>query len=519
VRSKADRTWTYTDVHGNKLLRTRRIDDGTGKRKLWQECNVNGIWVSGEKVPEDIKQRAKAAITPYRYTEVEAAVLDGETIYWVEGEPCVDLLWKLGIPVTTTIGGSNSYDKFGNYAELLKGAKIVLCPDQDIPGSKYMDKVFADFPDAQWLYVFKESPLWSDLPKDKGLDIADWIESGATKEQIFAAIEPKRKLSKTQCPSLAGAPVRAISIEELQTEITALCSNEILIDSALVAKILSLAERSGRSTQDIWSLYNAHQRDLTKVDESSNVDELLILQQKTLTARGIFHPSLETLIEQTAIAMPTCEAWLITTLLPALGSSIGAKSRIVIKESSAYILIPVFWTAIVSKTGRKKTPTQYQIIHPLTELEAEAYKVWKEDNNRYKKEVSAQHRNSELSEPCEPSPRKRYITNSLTPEGLTRVLADIGAASSGRLRYTDEILALFQFNQYKNKGDEEQFYLSLFNGSGIISDRVDIDKSVVVERSCVSITGSIQWEILERLQAKLGFEDSSGINGSILILC
>lgn len=306
-----------------------------------------------------------------------------------------------------------------------------------------------------------------------------------------------------------------LTIEHLQLEINELC-NQTLSESDLSARILRLAEKFGRNTKDLWSLYNAHQRDITKAEESSNVDELLTLQQKTLKARGIFHPSLASLIEQTAIAMPTSEAWLITTLLPALGSSIGAKSRLIVKASSGYVLSLIFWSAIVAKTGRKKTPTQHQIIKPLAELEAEAYRFWKENSDRYKKEVAAQRQNSEASQPCEPSPRERYLTNSLTPEGLTRILADLSQSLSGLLRYTDEILALFQFNQYKNKGDEEQFYLSLFNGAGIISDRVDTDKSVVVERSCVSITGSIQWEVLEKLQAKLGFEDSSGMMARFL---
>lgn len=333
---------------------------------------------------------------------------------------------------------------------------------------------------------------------------------------------PSEKHTRSGSPEKAKQPVNiiqiasnALTIEQLQSEIAVLC-DQTLNELDLSVKILSLSERSGRNTRDVWELYHSYQRDLVKAEELSNVDELLTLQQKSLKARGIFHPSLATLIERTAIAMPTCEAWLVTTLLPALGSSIGAKSRIVIKASAGYILVLIFWTAIVSKTGRKKSPTQNQIISPLAELEAEAYKVWRENCEQYRKEISAQRRDSESPEPCEPSPRERYLTNSPTPEGLTRILADISPSYSGLLRHTDELLALFQFNQYKSRGDEEQFYLSLFNGGGIISDRVDTEKSVVVERSCVSITGSIQWEVLEKLQAKLGFEDSSGLMARFL---
>lgn len=34
IRPKSDRTWVYTDREGNPLIRTRRIDDGEGNRKI-----------------------------------------------------------------------------------------------------------------------------------------------------------------------------------------------------------------------------------------------------------------------------------------------------------------------------------------------------------------------------------------------------------------------------------------------------------------------------------------------------
>jgi putative DNA primase/helicase len=191
VRPKADRTWVYRDRAGREIMRTRRIDDGNGKRQIWQEYRHNGQWISGGKLSEDVKTSLKAVVTPYRYHECLAAIEQGKLIIWVEGEPCADALWKIGIPATTTIGGSSAYGK-GKYSGLFDGAKLVLSPDCDRPGTKYMGQVAKDYPHAQWLYPFPDSPKWENLPADKGFDVADWNNQGVTAEQILGEIGSKK---------------------------------------------------------------------------------------------------------------------------------------------------------------------------------------------------------------------------------------------------------------------------------------------------------------------------------------
>jgi putative DNA primase/helicase len=76
----------------------------------------------------------------------------------------------------------------------------VICPDRDKPGLKHAEAVAQDYPDAQWLYPFPDSPSWNPLSKDGGWDIADWIDAlkleglspERIREQILAAVEPKR---------------------------------------------------------------------------------------------------------------------------------------------------------------------------------------------------------------------------------------------------------------------------------------------------------------------------------------
>jgi putative DNA primase/helicase len=201
TRSKSDRTWTYTDRDGNPSIRTRRIDDGQGKRTIWQEYLVDRQWLSGGKVSDDIKTPPKQAIAPYKYVECQEAISRGETIFWAEGEPCADVLWELGLAATTSIGGSASYSKYGNYSDCFTAAKLVIVPDRDETGIKYAEAIASDYPAAQWLYAFPDSPLWDRLPKDGGLDISDWIselwKEGLSDEQIrdrvLGAIEPNKR--------------------------------------------------------------------------------------------------------------------------------------------------------------------------------------------------------------------------------------------------------------------------------------------------------------------------------------
>jgi hypothetical protein len=52
----------------------------------------------------------------------------------------------------------------------------VIVPDRDEPGIKHAEVLHQEFPNALWLYPTQTPWLWENLPKSKGLDIADWVE-------------------------------------------------------------------------------------------------------------------------------------------------------------------------------------------------------------------------------------------------------------------------------------------------------------------------------------------------------
>ncbi len=188
VRPAQKRSWVYQDRDGQPLVRIWRSDDGNGgKPKRWQERWDGKKWVKG------LKGIKREDIPIYRYSEVREAIAAGKTIFIVEGEVCADALWELGIPATTNIAGSGKW-KPSDTADLA-GAKVVLCPDRDKPGVLHTEAIATDFPDAQWLYAFPNSPFWNNLPDSGGLDVADWIaDYKLAADEILSRVEPKRKL-------------------------------------------------------------------------------------------------------------------------------------------------------------------------------------------------------------------------------------------------------------------------------------------------------------------------------------
>jgi hypothetical protein len=183
VRPAQTRYWEYRARDGSRLVRVKRIDDGSGTKKITQQHWDGKKWVSG------LGSVDKSRIPVYRYADIQKAMAKNELIFIVEGEPCADVLWSLGLAATCNIGGSGKWQKMNSMD--LCGAAIVICPDRDIPGVKHAEQIAQDFPDAQWLYPYPESPAWNNLPKSQGFDVADWVkDKNLSAQDLINSITP-----------------------------------------------------------------------------------------------------------------------------------------------------------------------------------------------------------------------------------------------------------------------------------------------------------------------------------------
>lgn len=200
TRAKAKTEFIYHDRNGRPCVKVTRSDDGNGKKDFYQASWDGKNWVKG------LSGDARKSVPVYRYTEVREAIASGKQIFCVEGEGVADLLWSMGIPATTTLGGSKAYRKYGEYSSDLEDAQLVLCPDRDKPGIAYMAEVAKDYPQAKWLYTFPNDYFWANLSDSGGLDIADWVKSGITSEQIMNSITDRILLWERLLNEIPDAP-------------------------------------------------------------------------------------------------------------------------------------------------------------------------------------------------------------------------------------------------------------------------------------------------------------------------
>jgi len=158
-RPSQKRVWVYFSREGKPLVRVVRVDP---QKMIWQEYwleepqlakfRTDECWV--KLSPQDLakgkctqaefdlfnelKNQLRAQIPIYRYEQVMSAIANNETIFIVEGEPIADLLWEMGIPATTNIGGSKKWK--ASDSQDLKGAKIVIMSRQRSSGNRTRSK-------------------------------------------------------------------------------------------------------------------------------------------------------------------------------------------------------------------------------------------------------------------------------------------------------------------------------------------------------------------------------------------
>ena len=84
-------------------------------------------------------------IIPYRLPELIEAIANERRIIIVEGEAKVDLLWSWNVPATCCVGGAGKWK--AEHSAFLRGADVVILPDNDEPGRKHVDVIGSSLQD------------------------------------------------------------------------------------------------------------------------------------------------------------------------------------------------------------------------------------------------------------------------------------------------------------------------------------------------------------------------------------
>lgn len=199
--------YIYEDADGQKRYKVRRYVDKSFDQCRWaiNEPGKAG-WIPGLKGVE---------LLLYRLPQLNAAIAAGKTIFVTEGEKDVHTLEALGFTATTNSGGAQKKWR-DNYFETLRGANVIILPDNDLPGKAHARAIMRGL---DGVAAKARVLLLPDLP-DTG-DVTDWVEAGGTAQKLIALVKSSATTETTALDSHRDADGYT------QIDITDKCLREI----------------------------------------------------------------------------------------------------------------------------------------------------------------------------------------------------------------------------------------------------------------------------------------------------
>ena len=245
--------------------------------------------------------------------------------------------------------------------------------------------------------------------------------------------------------------------------------------------------------------------------------------------KGLVPNILGNYIFETARSIQCSPDYVAVTLLTTLSGIIGNKVLIQPKQQDTrYRVSPNLNGLIIGTPSTLKTPSTNSIMGIIAKMDKrlrENYQaelaVWLEQcqevdlkNEQERKTFKEKFaKDSQAKLVIHPSPEKpiekRYLVNDTSIEVLQVILS---ANQQGVIVYRDEIHSLFLEMQKKGMESARGFYLSAFNG--LQSYRIDrmSRESVLIEKVCLSLFGTIQPSMLQSylLEAIMGGKGDDG---------
>jgi len=525
IRPRQTRYWEYPARDGSPLVRVVRFDDGKGGKdgkgtadwtqQSWGKCKRTRQmgWIGG------LQGIAREDIPIYRYAEIQQAIANNELIYLVEGEACADIFWKLGLAATCNIGGSEKWRS--SDTSDLQGAKVVIVPDRDEPGIKHAEVLHQEFPDALWLYPYPNSKAWENLPKSKGLDIADWIDQHQiTADDIKVAIGEKKVFEappQTVAKVVSHPKFEAPSLSDLASKIDQLLEAD-LRKSQLQIQISELAQIYRLTAAEVWKIYRTREQEQdqesSQEDTAAEVARLLSAQKAQIELSEILPPGLAAPIEKLATKLNLKTECYLAALLTQVSSLFKVGSEVLLRRDTDYRCTPNYFLGIVGESSQKKSPIMRAMIdRPMQSLREKARQEYQKACEIYEQELAAYKSNKKKSANDEqgPPPRqprqKLYSFSKATNEGI---LYQVAEHPDQALMYRcDELAGLFKSaNQYRGgKGSDEEDLLEFWNGTGSTVLRAS-GATADLDGLLLSVFGTIQPEVLATL-----LKDCSDANG------
>ncbi len=175
-------------------------------------------------------------------------------------------------------------------------------------------------------------------------------------------------------------------------------------------------------------------------------------------------------------------------MLYTASEAIGNSLSIQVKQS--WTLTPMLYMAVVGRPGTNKSHPLEWALKPIRNKDAQSYATYQDSKKEYDKSLK-----DKGSDVLEKPKWAKHIVSDATIEALAAVHQN---NPRGIGLFVDELAGWFMnFGRY-NRGTDQEFFLSAWNGNPITTDRKSSDP-VYIPKPFISICGGIQPSVLPKL--------------------
>lgn len=220
----------------------------------------------------------------------------------------------------------------------------------------------------------------------------------------------------------------------------------------------------------------------TKLNQLSNSIDLAFNNINDGFPIEVFPEAIINLINDASITNNFNADFFSAGILSACATAVGNSVSLF---NGQYVSKPIFWLAIIGRSGIGKTHPLDYTKKPIEKKDKDAYDQYKHDLKDYNEQ------DVKVNKPY----YSKFILKDFTPEKLAE---NLQYNYKGCSIFKDELIGwINSFDQY-SKGGEQQKYLELFNGGTLTVDRKTTEP-IRVEKTNVNIIGGMQPALLKNM--------------------